>query len=116
MSSTTPEETMPTTLDDLAEGATIYHLAVENRDTATLLLAKEDDLLKVDRDMETPLHYAAVNDDLEICYEKILDIWFSAKSLKIRKMLNQSNRNFTPCNVCDVDGTLIGEKNSIHFN
>ena len=48
--------------------------------------------------------------------EKILDIWFSAKSLKIRKMLNQSNRNFTPCNVCDVDGTLIGEKNSIHFN
>ena len=48
--------------------------------------------------------------------EKILDIWFSAQSLKIRKMLNQSNRNFTPCNVCDVDGTLIGEKNSVHFN
>jgi radical SAM protein with 4Fe4S-binding SPASM domain len=48
--------------------------------------------------------------------EKLLDIWFSTKSLKIRKMLNQSNRNFSPCNVCDVDGTLIGEKNSSHFN
>lgn len=67
MSSTTPEETIRHNIDDLAEGATIYHLAVENRDISTLLLAKEDDLLKVDRDKETPLHYAAVNDDLEIC-------------------------------------------------
>ena len=67
MSSTTPEETMPTTLDDLAEGATIYHLAVETRDTTLLGIANADDLVKVDIDMETPLHYAAVNDDLEIC-------------------------------------------------
>ena len=27
-------------------------------------------------------------------------------------MLNNSNRNFSPCNVCDVEGTLMGEKNS----
>jgi len=33
----------------------------------------------------------------------------------IRKMLNQSNRNFTPCNVCDVDGTYMGKKNSEYF-
>ena len=25
-------------------------------------------------------------------------------------MLNSSNRNFKPCNVCDVIGTLMGEK------
>jgi radical SAM protein with 4Fe4S-binding SPASM domain len=48
--------------------------------------------------------------------EKLIDIWFSKKSMKIRKMLNNSNRNFTPCNVCDVEGTFMGEKNSAYFN
>ena len=48
--------------------------------------------------------------------EKLIDIWFSKKSVSIRKMLNNNNRNFTPCNVCDVDGTLMGKKNSIYFN
>ena len=48
--------------------------------------------------------------------EKLLDIWFNKKFMKIRKMLNKSNRNFKPCNVCDVDGTLMGEKNSQYFN
>ena len=42
--------------------------------------------------------------------EKLTDIWFSKKSMRIRKMLNQSNRNFSPCNVCDVDGTMMGKK------
>ena len=48
--------------------------------------------------------------------ENFLDIWFSKKSLRIRKMLNNSNRNFAPCNVCDVEGTFMGEKNSEYFN
>ncbi len=48
--------------------------------------------------------------------EKFLDIWFSKKSLSIRKMLNNSNRNFKPCNVCDVEGTFMGKKNSLYFN
>jgi len=47
--------------------------------------------------------------------EKLIDIWFSKKSMRIRKMLNQSNRNFSPCNVCDVDGTMMGKKNSSYF-
>ncbi|MBL6857118.1 MAG: SPASM domain-containing protein [Pelagibacteraceae bacterium] len=47
---------------------------------------------------------------------KLLDIWFSKKSMSIRKMLNNSNRNFSPCSICDVDGTMMGEKNSIYFN
>ncbi len=42
-------------------------------------------------------------------------IWFSKKSMQIRKMLNKSNRNFTPCNVCDVEGTFMGEKNAGYF-
>ena len=48
--------------------------------------------------------------------EKLIDIWFSKKSMRIRKMLNNSNRNFSPCNVCDVEGTFMGEKNSMLFN
>jgi len=48
--------------------------------------------------------------------EKLKDIWFSKRFMGIRKMLNKSNRNFTPCNVCDVEGTLMGEKNSKYFN
>ena len=30
--------------------------------------------------------------------------------MKIRKMLNNSNRQFSPCNICDVDGTMMGKK------
>ena len=48
--------------------------------------------------------------------EKFLDIWFNKKSMQVRKMLNTANRNFNPCNVCDVIGTLMGEKNSTYFN
>tara|TARA_X000000950_G_scaffold288399_1_gene404986 strand:- start:1724 stop:2602 length:879 start_codon:yes stop_codon:yes gene_type:complete len=46
---------------------------------------------------------------------KLTDIWFSKRAISIRKMLNKSQRNFTPCNLCDVDGTLMGEKNSTYF-
>ena len=48
--------------------------------------------------------------------EKLVDIWFGKKSMRIRKMLNDSNRNFSPCNVCDVEGTFMGKKNSSLFN
>ena len=30
-------------------------------------------------------------------------------------MLNKANRNFSPCNLCDVVGTFMGEKNSSYF-
>ena len=46
---------------------------------------------------------------------KLTDIWFSKRAISIRKMLNKSQRNFTPCNLCDVDGTLMGKKNSTYF-
>ena len=45
--------------------------------------------------------------------EKLLDIWFSKKSKSIRKMLNKSNRNMEPCNVCDVEGTFMGKKKTL---
>ena len=48
--------------------------------------------------------------------DKLIDIWFSKKSLSIRKMLHKSNRNFNPCNICDVDGTLMGKRNSEYYS
>jgi radical SAM protein with 4Fe4S-binding SPASM domain len=47
--------------------------------------------------------------------EKMIDIWFSKKAMKIRKMLSNANRNFSPCNLCDVVGTFMGKKNSSYF-
>jgi len=47
--------------------------------------------------------------------ERLLDIWFKEKSMKIRKNLVNSNRKFSPCNVCDVNGTLMGKVNSQYF-
>ena len=47
--------------------------------------------------------------------EKLVDIWFKSKSMYIRKKLLKGNRNFSPCNVCDVNGTLMGKINSKYF-
>ncbi len=38
-----------------------------------------------------------------------LEIWTSQLSEISRKSLLQGDRNFSPCNVCDVQGNLIGE-------
>ena len=40
--------------------------------------------------------------------ETILDIWTSKKTHLTRKALIEGDRNFSPCNVCDVSGGLIG--------
>ena len=47
--------------------------------------------------------------------EKFLDIWFKDRSMKIRQNLFNKNRKFSPCNVCDVDGTFMGKTNSEYF-
>tara|TARA_Y100000590_G_scaffold470736_1_gene669019 strand:- start:14493 stop:15404 length:912 start_codon:yes stop_codon:yes gene_type:complete len=40
------------------------------------------------------------------------EIWTSQLANISRKKLNNSDRGFAPCNVCDVHGTLIGELHS----
>lgn len=47
--------------------------------------------------------------------ENLVDIWFKEKSMKIRKKLSNNDRKFSPCNVCDVNGTLMGAENSKYF-
>ncbi len=42
----------------------------------------------------------------------IKDIWTSKKFDFARKKLSNADRNFSPCNVCDVKGTLIGNKHA----
>ena len=54
-------------MNDLVEGASLSHLYVENRNIEGLYTLKKEELLKVDSDGETALHYAAVNDDVELC-------------------------------------------------
>lgn len=41
-----------------------------------------------------------------------MKIWLSQIANISRKKLNNGDRGFSPCNVCDVHGTLIGEKHS----
>jgi ankyrin repeat protein len=43
------------------------HIAVDTRNIEALRTIHKEDLLFTDSDGETALHYAAVNDDLEIC-------------------------------------------------
>jgi radical SAM protein with 4Fe4S-binding SPASM domain len=44
--------------------------------------------------------------------EKILDIWLGNKFTKARKLLLKKNREFSPCNKCDVKGDLIGKEHA----
>jgi radical SAM protein with 4Fe4S-binding SPASM domain len=42
----------------------------------------------------------------------IAELWTSETLKQVRLTLAADNRDFAPCNVCDVDGTLMGER---HF-
>ena len=44
--------------------------------------------------------------------KSIKEIWTSKKFNYARKKLGKADRNFSPCNVCDVKGSLIGKKHA----
>ena len=67
MQSSYVEPTIKQTLEDLSQGATLVHLAVENNDISYINGVDKKSLLNVDIYLETPLHYAAVNNNLELC-------------------------------------------------
>ena len=41
--------------------------------------------------------------------EKFIDIWLNQKFQMARKRLENADRNFSPCDVCDVQGVLMGK-------
>lgn len=43
----------------------------------------------------------------------LLDVWNNDQLKKIRLALAKSNRDFSPCDLCNVDGTMMGQD---HFN
>ena len=47
---------------------------------------------------------------------KFFDIWTSKIAMDAILKLNNGNRNFNPCNVCDVNGVLIGKKHATAWN
>jgi ankyrin repeat protein len=51
----------------LLSSATECHTAVEEDNSCFLLAATNNDLLVSDEDGETPLHYAATNNNIKIC-------------------------------------------------
>ncbi len=45
----------------------------------------------------------------DLNHQSVGEIWTSSIMKKARISLASDNRNFSPCDVCDVDGTLIGQ-------
>jgi radical SAM protein with 4Fe4S-binding SPASM domain len=41
--------------------------------------------------------------------QDFIDIWLSNAAIQSRKRLNNKDRHFSPCDVCDVAGTLMGK-------
>lgn len=41
--------------------------------------------------------------------QSIMEVWMSKQMEKVRLRLAEGNRNFKPCETCNVDGTLIGK-------
>lgn len=41
-----------------------------------------------------------------------MSIWLSKKAIMIRNRLNKADRKFSPCDICDVKGDLIGAEHS----
>ena len=45
-------------------------------------------------------------------FQSFMDILTSKLAIMTRRGLINSDRNFEPCNMCDVQGTLIGKKHA----
>lgn len=60
-------ETELLSLSDLVDDATLIHLAINNRDLNVIRSTSPEELLCLDCDLETPLHYAVTNNDVDFC-------------------------------------------------
>ena len=47
--------------------------------------------------------------------QSFLDIWFGEEFEKTRSQLIEGNRKFSPCDVCNVQGTRMGKKHALQW-
>ena len=107
-----------------------FGLTISNR--AGMLENAEHSIMPLEKKMQHPCYYPSYtffmdyNGDVLMCahdwgkkrilgnlkHKSFSEIWTSQIAKISRKKLNSGDRGFSPCNVCDVHGTLIGEKHS----
>ncbi len=111
-----------------------FGLTISNR--AGMLENAEHKILPLKEKLQHPCYYPSYtffmdyNGDVLMCAHdwgkkrilgnlnksSFMEIWTSKMANISRKKLNSGDRGFSPCDVCDVHGTLIGEKHSKAWN
>ena len=111
-----------------------FGLTISNR--AGMLENAEHKIMPLKKKMQHPCYYPSYtffmdyNGDVLMCAHdwgkkrilgnlnksSFMEIWTSKMANISRKKLNSGDRGFSPCDVCDVHGTLIGEKHSKAWN
>ena len=105
------------TLSDLTSGANWIHLAVENSDFDTINSVKKEELLCIDHDCESPLHYAAANNDVEMCkillekQPKLLNMKCSDDKTAYELALSYKDEYNSHIDVCNYFLGLTFDKN-----
>ena len=107
-----------------------YGITMSNR--AGLMKNAEHSIAPLKKTLKKPCFYPAYtffldyNGDVLMCphdwgkknilgnleKQNFKDIWLSSIALLTRKGLIKADRNFSPCDVCDVSGDLIGKKHA----
>jgi len=110
-----------------------YGITMSNR--AGLMSGAEHKIKSLVDPLEEPCYYPAYsffidyNGDVLMCSHdwgkknilgnlkssSIYEIWTSANAKRSRENLYNSKRSFSPCNVCDVKGSLIGKEHADKF-
>ena len=110
-----------------------YGITMSNR--AGLMSNAEHKIKPLVESLEEPCYYPAYsffidyNGDVLMCshdwgkknilgnlnLSSIYEIWTSANAKRSRENLYNAKRSFSPCNVCDVKGSLIGKEHANKF-
>ena len=110
-----------------------YGITMSNR--AGLMKNAEHSIAPLVKSLKKPCYYPSYtffldyNGDVLMCphdwgkknilgnleKQNFREIWLSSVALLTRKGLIKADRNFSPCDVCDVAGDLIGKKHAIEW-
>ena len=109
-----------------------YGLTISNRAGSVSLKNEHFELKPLNEPLKKPCYYPFYkvlidhNGDVLICSndwkkkavvgnvikeeKSLVEIWSNEKFISFRKKLMMSDRSHSPCNLCDVNGTLNGKK------